>query len=229
MNPMNDHKILDKIEKLMRLAKSDNQHEAELAMQRAQEMMLKHGIDAHRLNPHLEKKAFLRDDFDLGMKRVPVCHNEISRILIDFFDVRIVNLRGTSSISIIGREEKVATAKVLYTFLNETFQRLWRKFSKATGISPKHGRASYFIGLERGLKDKLEEQRQATLREEFDNLEDLNKYKMVLVGEKDQLAIDYKQFFSRLTSTTRKYRHNDDAINQGYHDGKRINLNPQLV
>ena len=36
--------ILSKIEKLLRLSKSDNQHEAELALARANELMTKHGI-----------------------------------------------------------------------------------------------------------------------------------------------------------------------------------------
>lgn len=40
---MSDH--LDKIKKLLRLSQSANAHEAELAMQRAMELALKHGVD----------------------------------------------------------------------------------------------------------------------------------------------------------------------------------------
>ena len=47
----NDEKLIAKIEKLLRLSSSNNEHEAQSAMMKAQELMAKHNIKMADVNP----------------------------------------------------------------------------------------------------------------------------------------------------------------------------------
>ena len=62
---MSKEKIFERIRNLLRLSESDNPHEAELALKRANEMMKEYCVEEHELkiNPELNLYLALKIDF----------------------------------------------------------------------------------------------------------------------------------------------------------------------
>lgn len=63
---MADDKIMQRIRKLLELAKSDNPNEAALAMERAQELMRKHGLDTEAVDLSQIKEAYVKSQFSVS-------------------------------------------------------------------------------------------------------------------------------------------------------------------
>jgi len=83
-----ENKIIEKIERLIALSSSDNEHEAKSAMLKAQELMAKYEIDSDRLNPGREKERAVvcftsqsfRDDWVIMLSTV-ISENFRSRVI----------------------------------------------------------------------------------------------------------------------------------------------------
>src|SRR5687767_14325937 len=120
-------RTLDRIRKLLALAGSSNQHEAEIAMRRAHELMLRHNIDSvgdgnyevrHLGNP---------------LKRSNRVETEVAILLAEYFFVRVIRVpvyvaraaRTGNVYEIAGKRPNVEMAEHVYHFMLATADRLW--------------------------------------------------------------------------------------------------------
>lgn len=152
-----------KVEKLLALARSANQHEARLAMHKANELISKYNLrqeadDAERRYRHLV--------IDSGLQRLHGWQRTISHILREFFFVRVVLAQTYDprrdqhhkTIDLFGLNENVAVAEYCYHFLVRELDALWqghRSRSRAGGITEKH---SYYLGVLHGFQETLQAQ-----------------------------------------------------------------------
>lgn len=158
--------VLGKIEKLLALAGSANEHEAALAMEKAGDLMRRHNLErlAHRPAPRQSAGAGNCDYLviNTGRRRLPSHHLYLTALLQDFFYVKTISYwlysprqrRHHRAVELLGSRENLAVAEYVYHFLGAQLPRLWRRHREQSG-APGREKISYYIGVLNGFADKL--------------------------------------------------------------------------
>jgi hypothetical protein len=157
-------RFVDKVEKLLALAQSANEHEATLAMQKANELIEKHNITS--LEQGWEQN-YTSVSIDRKRKRIERYQRHICLILRDFFFVRTVLSKlydpdrneTYKVIDIFGTFENVAIAEYCYYFLENRLAFLWLKNKHQFRGSTRTEKNSYYLGLLKGFYEKLQSHR----------------------------------------------------------------------
>jgi len=158
------HGVAAKVEKLLALAGSDNEHEAALAMSKANELLARHNLAPSAARRHRYA------DIHRKRKRIEAWQRSICRILRDFFYVKTVVADQYDPladdvfkvIEIFGLAENVEVAEYCYYFLEERLETLWRanRHRFRGGLREKN---SFTLGVLSGVYEKLrDEERRRT-------------------------------------------------------------------
>lgn len=239
-----DSAVVERLKKLMRLASSDNQNEAELALQRARNIALENQLDLACIdawNDTKEEEQYIKEDFSTGTFRKPVTDSFVVQILIKHFNVKILTWNGVRREGVrmifIGKKSDVETAKYVYNFLGETMMRLWKGYRKQNPEVTTTARGSYFYGLQNGLDDKLTSSREEKEKEKFQNVGRIlgaeaqataeNKYALICKSDKEKLEQAVKSFFPKVRSGTCSSvsNSNSSVYYDGVATGKTISIN----
>ncbi|MCA9674654.1 MAG: DUF2786 domain-containing protein, partial [Myxococcales bacterium] len=157
-------RVLGRVRKLLALAGSANQHEAEAAMQRAHELMLRHNVEV--------AAAVAAPEFEVRhvgaprRRRDPV-ESAIIVLLIDCFFVKAIRVpvylvrEGTraTQYELSGTRANLDLALHVHDFLLQTAARLWTANRHDARIRSGHDRLAYQTGVIRGFHDKLRAER----------------------------------------------------------------------
>ncbi len=157
-------RVLERVRKLLALAGSANQHEAEAAMRRAHELMLRHNIEA--------AQARATTTFELRhlgdpLKRTTRTELDILNLLVEFFFVKVIRIpvylprlgvRG-ALFELTGTRANTEMAVHVHAFLLATAERLWRDNRGDARVRSGHDRGSYQAGVVRGFHEKLASER----------------------------------------------------------------------
>ncbi len=159
-------RALERVRKLLALAASANQHEAELAMRRAHELMLRHNIEevAARAAADLEVRHV--GDPARRTTRVEV---EILGLVRDYFFVEVIRIPvylprtgGHGWVyELAGTPANLEMALHVHAFLLDTAARLWRANRHDARVKSGRDRLSYQSGVIRGFAEKLRAERSA--------------------------------------------------------------------
>ena len=158
-------RVLARVRKLLALAASSNQHEAESAMQRAHELMLRHNLAA--------ADAAGERTFEVGhvgdpTRRGTQVDAAIVALLTEFFFVRAIRIpvylpragkRG-HLYELTGTGGNLDFALYVHAFLLRTASRLWTE-RRADPRVRGRDRLAYQTGVIRGFNDKLRADRRA--------------------------------------------------------------------
>jgi hypothetical protein len=155
-----EDRIVERIARLLALAESPNQHEAEAAMAAAQRLMLKHNLDAvHTRHPrdhgyaHLGKPTGRVLEHERLVAMILGKHFFVEAIWIPVYRP-LAGKRG-SVLEICGTKSNLAIAEYVHGFLHATGERLWTVHKRATGIAGDRDRRTYLAGVMAGFADKL--------------------------------------------------------------------------
>lgn len=151
-------KTLERIRKLFALAGSSNQHEAEAAMKRAHELMLRHNIEQIAV-----KQEFHIRHLGEPRQRANAVEAEIAGLLSEMFFVEVISIpvyqpvAGTHGrvYEIAGTLANVEMATHVFEFLRSTCERLWLENREDHRVRSGRDRISYQTGVIRGFRDKL--------------------------------------------------------------------------
>jgi len=170
--PSEHDRVIARVRKLLALAESSNQHEAELAAVMAQRLMMKFNLQVQREGRSSAEACGSRW---LGEPtgRVQLYHRVLAAILIDHFFVLGIWLpvyrprEGMSGtvLEICGRPENLEMAEFVHDFLLRTIERLWIEHKRAQGIRSDRDRRNFYAGALTGFRDKLRTQRKAAAAE----------------------------------------------------------------
>ncbi len=158
-------KCLARIEKLLALGRSANEHEAALAMEKAGELMEKYhlqGLSEGKKPQH----AYVI--IDRKQKRIAGYQRHICSILQEFFLVRVVLSQlydpalGETfrTIELFGTLENTAIAEYCYHFLENRLALLWSQHGRNFRGRTRTEKNSYYLGLLRGFSLKLRAQKE---------------------------------------------------------------------
>ncbi len=157
------HPLLDRVQKLLALAQSDNRHEAEAAAAAAQRLILKHNI---QVTQDETQRAYTFRHLGRITGRVSEWERRLGNILSEHFCVEVIwvpayrleeQKRG-SVMEAIGSHENLELAAYVYDFLSMTAERAWLQHREAEGIKGNRERMTYLAGVMSGFADKLTEQ-----------------------------------------------------------------------
>lgn len=153
-------RVLERVRKLLALAGSSNQHEAEVAMRRAHELMLRHNIEEAAAR---EARAFEVRHVGEPLVRVTRVELDIVAVLTSFFFVEAIRIptyvpragaRG-HVFELCGTRANVEMAVHVYEFLRATAARLWAENRRDARVTSGRDRLAYMAGVIRGFRDKL--------------------------------------------------------------------------
>jgi hypothetical protein len=163
-SPAETERALERIKKLLALAGSANQHEADAAMRKAHELMLRHNVDLAAAAA--ERDYEVRHVGD-ARKRRTLVETEIVGLLSELFFVKVIRVpvylpregkRGTV-FELAGTHANLEMACHVYAFLLATTDRLWRQNRRDARVKSGRDRLSYQSGVVRGFRDKLRAER----------------------------------------------------------------------
>lgn len=156
-------RFIEKISKLLALAGSANEHEANLAMAKAGELMDKHNL---RQIEEESRTGYTHLIINRKKKRIEGYQRRICTILQDFFYVRIVFTslydagrdESHRTIELLGKEENVEVAEYVYHFLDNQLALLWQQNRHKFHGNTRRSKNSYYLGLLDGFYRKLKKQ-----------------------------------------------------------------------
>ena len=160
-------RMIARIRKLLALAQSPNQHEAEAAATTARKLMLKFNLDVDRADPAPGEHA--RYGFrHLGKPSGRVLEHDrrLAQILTTYFFVdglwvpvyRPLEGKRGSVLEIVGLEANLVMAEHVHAFLSATALRLWDAYRKANRGGSNRDRQAFLAGVMLGFDAKLETQ-----------------------------------------------------------------------
>jgi hypothetical protein len=225
---MNDHEVLEKIKKLLRLGKSPNPHEAELAVQRAFELAARHQIDIESVNLEDDVRRIVAEKFPC-QSRLSFARKKILNLLVSFFNVNIVvqpvpdwarkiNLK-QPAITFIGKTVDIQIARYVYDFLHTVCATSLKQYAKALHRKPSRStQENYIQGFIYGVSKALQES-VATLSHQQSGL---------IVNEKARRKHFEETIFDPESLAVVKARDvsrkNMEAMTAGFLDGQKVNI-----
>lgn len=165
-----EERIVERIARLLALAESPNQHEAEAAMAAAQRLMLRHNLDAVRAHAardyghlHLGAPTGRVSEHERVVAMILGKHFFVEAIWIPVY--RPLEGKRGSVLEICGTRANLAIAEYVHGFLHQTAERLWRDHRRARAIRSNRDRRTFLAGVMVGFADKLARQEQTSKSE----------------------------------------------------------------
>lgn len=209
---LEESSILRKIQKLMALSKSHNPHEAELAMIKAQELLLKHNIESEYLCEDDGKVVLIRI---MHQTKENAKMRSIARILETFF-VSIVYNKGKNGIhlEVLGDPINVEIAEYVASFLDKELEFMWHS-AKIAGLKGAVAKNSFFMGIAKGYCTKIQ-----ALKRSYDA-------HALMVIEK-RLTEAKELVYPRLSKSKSSSQHCSASASLGEMMGRDLSINPAL-
>jgi hypothetical protein len=159
-----ERNALEKISRLLSLAQSSNEHEAQAAMAAAQRLMLKYNLEACARS---QGRDYCFRHVGKPTGRVYEAPRILALILSEHFFVETIwvpvwrpleGKRG-SVIEVCGTHANVEMADYVHDFLTHTSERLWLEHKRERGIRSNRDRRTFLAGVMTGFRDKLASQK----------------------------------------------------------------------
>ena len=160
-------KITAKIEKLLALSQSPNHHEAELALQKAQELTLRYNIGQVDIQCDYSYRII-----GPAMKKMPHYIRSVVGIISKHYFVEAINCFHAHENSmyrqmeIYGSLENLDMAEYVFYYLLHQGNIEWQEYRRKWGTSVSRMKRTFLEGLYHGFCQKLDEEK-ARLEEEF--------------------------------------------------------------
>jgi len=223
-------RCLARVEKLLALAGSGNQHEAALAMQKANELLEKNHLQALLAR---RNRCYVKKTIELHRKRLSAPVRKICSILHDFFHVRLVvaelfsPVDGESYkvIDMYGSAENVAIAEYCCHFLMERLDRFWAQQKSDFGGKTGKEKKSFCLGVLTGFAERLAgQQRQTGQNRQHEEISAL------VVAEDRRLENYVASRYERLTrSRSRATQVYQDSFTSGRKAGRQLTLSRSVT
>lgn len=164
-----EDRVLGRITKLLALAESDNQHEAEAAMKAAHALMLKHNLgdapkgDRAYAFRHLGKPTARVQEHERGLAALLNSHFFVDTIWVPSY--RVGEGKPGTVLEVCGADANLELSAYVYDFMTATAERLWRAHQQRQGIRSNRERRAFLAGVMAGFREKLDQGSQEQQRQ----------------------------------------------------------------
>lgn len=219
LNPPNleESSIFRKVQKLMALASSSNKHEAEQAMIKSQQLLLKHNIESKYIGGDDDEKIYLKRI--MKQKKENAKMRSIAIILETFFVSTIYRRAGDYIyIEILGNAVNIEIAEYVACVLNSELDKLWTQAQREANLKGMIAKNSFFLGIAKGYCNKIH-----SLKREYNS--EVTNALMVL----EKKLVDAKAMvYPRLSSTRSSGNFCRESSALGEQMGRQLNINPAI-
>ena len=239
--------IEQKIDKLLNLARSSNQHEASLALEKVFELRQKYFLQSqnshHKVHYHvisLNKQK--RTCFDLYTSILLSDHFNVRCIFsLEYSPVKKIDL---VTLELVGLAKDLVMANHVFYFLKQTCEYLWTQQksiikSQKLGGNLRSAKRSFIIGLIQGFGSKLELAKKKHVGNiNIDNSLSSSSFdssKAILYSyENDQKFYQdliegyFNRRYPKIKKSKTKRGLDQEQLKQGHQQGLLINLNPPV-
>lgn len=216
---MNTSDALDKIKKLLRLSKSPNQHEAELALARAMEISERYHLDLHDIDLGDDCNRIIQERVRVGA-RISFTRRLVLGLVNSYFRVTVIF--GRPEIIFVGEKADIEIATYAYEFLVGACSRATVAFAnERRGRLSKTKKCSFVQGFIYGVSSTMKKAR-AELMENNPGMG-----LAVLTAEQERAAFVASNIETRLVKFD-KQRLNRSAIVDGFMAGERTKILPAM-
>jgi uncharacterized protein YoaH (UPF0181 family) len=219
-----DTKVVEKIQKLLALGESSNEHEAQLSMLKAQELLAKHKLSLKEVSEFKIYNSAIKEKISCVTFTKAKWKANIGQIVADNFGCfMFFKTRGTHKITFFGREEDIAVCNIVLEYavdcINSSVKRMRYQYQR-DGYSSKGLENDYAKGFTHGIKIKFDEQKAKN-----------QEWGLVLVKDKEVVeAYDQKQkTFKRSIDTSTYFQGHDEAYNKGKQDGLKFSITDKIA
>ncbi len=157
-------RVLERIAKLLALADSPNENEAQAAMNAAQRLMLKYNLDVAKTS---QARDYSFRHLGEPSGRVTESERILAAILAQHFFVEVIWIpvyrpllqkRG-SVLEVCGTSSNLEMAAYAHAFLSRTAEQLWAEHKRGKGIRSDRDRRAYLAGVMTGFLERLNAER----------------------------------------------------------------------
>lgn len=218
-----DTKIVKKIKKLLALSESSNEHEAELSMLKAQELLAKHKLSLKEVNQLEINSNIIKENITkISFTKAKWKASLASVIAENFSCYLYYKTRRTHTITFFGREEDVLVCGIVLEYaidcICSVVKRLRYQYKK-DGYSTRGLENDYALGFVGGLSKKFEEQKKVN-----------QEWGLILVKDKEVTDLYKKiKFRKRKVNTSTQFNGYTDAYKQGFVDGKKFSISDKIT
>jgi hypothetical protein len=168
--PAGEEHVLDRIAKLLALAESPNEHEAQAAMSAAQRLMLKYNVDAGARGV---RSGYGFEQLGVPSGRIGESQRQLAALLGEFFFVeviwvpvwRVLEGKRGSVLEVCGTPENLELAAYVHAFVTHTGERLFGEYRARRGKLGRGERERFLSGLVTGFREKLAGERRKSAAE----------------------------------------------------------------
>lgn len=204
-----EQRVLDRVAKLLALAESPNENEAQAAMAAAQKLLLKHNLeDRKRIHErgyawkHVGAAATRHGEHEKILGTLLGRHFFVEAIWIPVYLPR--EGKRVKVLELIGSPANLEIAEYVHGYLLATAEALWRDHKRAHRIDSDRDRRTYLAGVMSGFSQKLARETQKN-REQG------------LVWVKDG---DLEQFFGRRHPKVRSFKYGGGPKREAFVHGR---------
>lgn len=230
LNDSEEGTLFRKVEKLLNLASSANEHEALLAMEKVQEIYEKYNLKKIKEGTRDDCHSFV---IHFKKKRLPLTHSLAAGILQEHFFVHVIfsdiydplDDCSYKSLEIMGRHQNVLMAEYVFHFLLQNINSLWSAYQKQKSISVRY-KLSYQHGLLEGFLNQLNESKKSRMHREKGDWMDASQ--MLICLDDPVLEMYVRKKYPRTSVRSGSRRIFNEHFSDGKSDGKRIHLNKPI-
>ena len=216
-----ENPVMVKIRKL--LAKGNDgavtDEEAQTFLTKAREIMLTNNIDEGMLG--VKKDVWVFRPVTVPMKREPIWHWKLARLMNDLYNVRHIRLRACSGIyyQMFGEVSDVDIAEYVFHVLMHQAQRAFKEYQKSR--KGEYGRASMIQFVE-GLVCAY---RERFCRKDVSSVQDSLSGNEIMLKRKKKVEDKFNEMHPDLKTIKRYYTHRGTGWEAGNRFGKTITVN----
>lgn len=157
-HPEEESRVLERIARLLALAKSSNEHEAQAAMKAAQRLMLRYNLSAVGRSQtyqfrHLGPVSGRLQESERWLATILHEHFFVETIWVPSYQTKI-GKKGTV-LEVCGTPANLDMAAYVHSFLRGTAERLWLEHKRSTGERANKDRQKFLAGVMIGFREKL--------------------------------------------------------------------------
>lgn len=221
-------KIEAKIKKLFKLAASSNEHEAQLAMERAAELMEQYSISKDDLDESpFAGETTSENIWQLTKERF---NGPLVYAIGQAFGGECIGLSGAAKFDVIGSQAVIATIKGMYEFALSTIDRLTHHHMKHPELPPyasKGERVKYKNRYRSGLASGMMETLDKIAKQNKGETAKKSEYGLVLLTNSEKVQRFTKEKYPRLV-TSRTKTLSGAGFSNGKADGRNVGFSGQV-
>ena len=206
----------------MALSKSNNEHEAELSMLKAQELLVKYKLSLKEVKEFKIINSAIKENISKITFTKAKWKAELAQLIADNFGCYLYfRTRRTNTITFLGREEDVEVCNIVLEYaidcIYSVVKRLKYQYIRDC-YSTKGLENDYAIGFIAGLHIKFEEQKMTN-----------QEWGLVLVKDKEVVEAYESIKFNRSVETGTEFQGHSEAYEKGLEDGEKFCISDKIT